>query len=562
MRVSRTILRADRAAAEIAEEYRLAEWVLRALQPVFEAPVAPAVPPEQAPSAIRQIGRYRVLGPIGEGGFATVYRVADASGAVRAAKLLRDDGHESAELQARFQREIEILERLHHPSVVRVYDHGTHGSTPYFIMDYVDGSSLHSLLARTKRLTPTGAAFVGARLAEVYEYIHEFGIVRNDIKPSNIMINSDGRLIVIDFGISRLEGVGTLTATGAVIGTPRYMSPEQVKGDRVDRRSDVFSLGALLYEMVTGSVAFKGSSIHEELMKVVTEMPPPPSTLAPVSPELEAIIVRALAKDPAARFATMQQLGEALAPFGREVDLAALAQNLEASAAAAARNSTVIRSDTAGAPSSVIVPPTVVNAPVPELAHPAAPVPRPWDTQIIPGSPSKGPGQYDDRPAPVRQTVRTPPPPPLWTARPGAPPLPMPAAPAAPPPPPVRSPSPATAVMPRPQLFTGEPDVLELLFDLEHSLLVTSSEPDRVVSLAKGQVIVGRALTCDVVVNRPTLSRQHAMFSIADGQVSIEDLGSRNDIVVNGRKVPEATLANGDEICLGDVKMRILFGAL
>jgi serine/threonine-protein kinase len=533
-RVLHTIVGPDRAAAESADEYRLAEWVLGALKPVLETPATPFAVPEPPPG-LSHIGRYRVVGTIGQGGFATVYRVVAASGKVRAAKLLRTDHSDSADLQKRFQREIEILARIEHPSVVRIYEHGTHGATPYFIMDYVEGSSLHSLLSRMKRLTPTAAAFTAARLADVYEYLHGLGIVRNDIKPSNVMIDSEGRLVIIDFGISHLQGASSLTATQSFLGTPGYMSPEHARGNRVDRRSDVFSLGVLLYEMVTGTQPFRGSSVVDEIMKVLNETPQPPSTLAPVSPGFDAIIMKALAKEPDDRFGSMEELAEALEPYAKEVNLAALAQDVEASADVA-RNTTMIEPGVVSSdsrPMSIRQPPETKHTQVRPVLLP------PPGAASLPPAPKAPSSQSSPAVAPHR----------AGPAR---------LSPAAAP-----SSSPATRIMPRPTRFSvTQSDVLELQFDLDKGLLVTSWEPDRVVSLAKGQVILGRALECDIALSEPSLSRQHAMFSIADGRVTVSDLGSRGGIGVSGRLMREAALADGQEIELGNVKARILYGTI
>jgi serine/threonine protein kinase/Cdc6-like AAA superfamily ATPase len=561
-RVSRTIVGPDRAAAESADEYRVAEWVLRALEPVLETPATPFARPEPPPG-LTHIGRYRVVATTGQGGFATVYRVVAPSGEVRAAKLLRTDYSDSADLEKRFQREIEILARLKHRSIVRIYEHGTHGSTPYFIMDYIEGSSLQSLLSRTKRLTPTAAAFTAARLADVYAYIHDLGVVRNDIKPSNVMIDSEGQLVIIDFGISHLEGASTLTATQSFLGTPGYMSPEHARGGTVDRRSDVFSLGVLLYEMVTGTPPFRGSSIVDEIMKVLNETPPPPSTLAPISTEFDAVIMKALAKEPDDRFASMKELAEALGPYARQVNLAAMAQDVEASAADVARHSTIIEWPTVSS-DSLLMPVTPALVPVTATPPPYRVPPQPAAPDTVRGPlPAPPPATA---PAPARPVPPLPraAPPPVQAPSPSPPPVvPQAAGPAQAPPAAAPLPSPATGIMPRPARFSvTDSDDLELLFDLDKGLLVTSWEPDRVVSLAKGQVILGRALTCDIVVNKPSLSRQHVMFSIADGRVTVGDLGSRGGVSVDGRKIREAALADGQKIELGNVKARILYGPI
>jgi predicted Ser/Thr protein kinase len=259
--------------------------------------------------------RYKVEGTLGEGGMARVYRGTDeVLGRTVAIKVLADRYAGDDRFVTRFRREAQAAAALSHPNVVAVYDTGDDGPAHYIVMEYVEGETLSEVLKREGPLDPARAASIAEHVAAALQAAHERGLVHRDVKPGNVMIDGEGRIKVMDFGIARAAAEDTLTQTGAVLGTAPYLSPEQAQGDRVDARSDVYSLGCVLYEMVAGRPPFTGDSPVSLAFRHVNEDPKPPSTYRPgVPPEIEAVIMRALEKDPARRFGSAEEFRRALA---------------------------------------------------------------------------------------------------------------------------------------------------------------------------------------------------------------------------------------------------------
>lgn len=252
--------------------------------------------------------RYVLRGAIGTGGMAEV-ELADDTVLDRkvAIKMLHGRYADDPSFLARFRREAQSAASLNHPNIVGVYDTGSSNGRSYIVMEYVSGRSLRDVL-RQEVLSANRAAEMAADVADALHYAHERGLVHRDVKPGNIMVSDEGQVKVTDFGIARALNAETVTQTAAVFGTAAYVSPEQAQGDPVDRRSDVYSLGCVLYEMLTGSQPFAGESAVTLAYKHVSEPPLPPSRLdANVSPELEAVTLRALAKDPADRYQTADE---------------------------------------------------------------------------------------------------------------------------------------------------------------------------------------------------------------------------------------------------------------
>jgi len=207
-------------------------------------------------------GRYELDGVVGRGGMAEVYRARDIRlDRVVAVKTLRDDLARDQTFQARFRREAQSAASLNHPSIVAVYDTGEDGSSsshvPYIVMEYVDGRTLRDLLRDDRRLLPERALEITDGVLRALDYSHRNGIVHRDIKPGNVMLTRTGDVKVMDFGIARAvsDAQATMTQTAQVIGTAQYLSPEQARGERVDARSDLYSTGCLLYELLTGAGA-------------------------------------------------------------------------------------------------------------------------------------------------------------------------------------------------------------------------------------------------------------------------------------------------------------------
>jgi eukaryotic-like serine/threonine-protein kinase len=257
-------------------------------------------------------GRYELDGVVGRGGMAEVYRARDIRlDRIVAIKTLRTDLARDQIFQARFRREAQSAASLNHPSIVAVYDTGedmTSGvPVPYIVMEYVDGRTVRDLLQEGHRLLPERSLEIIDGVLRALDYSHQAGIVHRDIKPGNVMVTRNGDIKVMDFGIARAmsDAQATMTQTAQVIGTAQYLSPEQARGERVDSRSDLYSTGCLLYELLTGRPPFTGDSPVAIAYQHVRENPVPPSRVDPdVPPWADAIVLKAMAKAPGDRYQT------------------------------------------------------------------------------------------------------------------------------------------------------------------------------------------------------------------------------------------------------------------
>ncbi|MGW1762571.1 Stk1 family PASTA domain-containing Ser/Thr kinase [Streptomyces sp. NPDC002073] len=261
-------------------------------------------------------GRYELGSVLGRGGMAEVYLAHDTRlGRTVAVKTLRADLARDPSFQARFRREAQSAASLNHPAIVAVYDTGEdyvdNISIPYIVMEYVDGSTLRELLHSGRRLLPERILEMTSGILQALEYSHRAGIVHRDIKPANVMLTRTGQVKVMDFGIARAMGDSgmTMTQTAAVIGTAQYLSPEQAKGEQVDARSDLYSTGCLLYELLTVRPPFVGDSPVAVAYQHVREEPQPPSNFDPeITPEMDAIVLKALVKDPDYRYQSADEM--------------------------------------------------------------------------------------------------------------------------------------------------------------------------------------------------------------------------------------------------------------
>jgi len=262
----------------------------------------------------RTIGPYQIMAEIGRGGMATVYKGYDpVNRRYVAIKVLPPDLSRDQEFVERFRREAAAAGRLRHPNIVAIYDVQPQAGLYAIVMEYVEGQSLAALIRQGGAMPPQRAAAIVAQIASALDYAHSQGVVHRDVKPSNILLAPSGRAVLTDFGIARLSTDRTLTRTGAIIGTPEYMSPEQAQGETVMPQSDVYSLGVVLYEMLTGRVPFSGPT-HAVLLAHITRLPPPPRALNPaLTPAVEAAVLRALAKAPAERYRSAGEMAQALA---------------------------------------------------------------------------------------------------------------------------------------------------------------------------------------------------------------------------------------------------------
>jgi serine/threonine-protein kinase len=260
--------------------------------------------------------RYELDGVVGRGGMAEVYRARDIRlDRIVAVKTLRDDLARDQTFQARFRREAQSAASLNNPSIIAVYDTGEDmvGSlpVPYIVMEYADGRTVRDLLHDDRRLLPERALEITDGVLRALDYSHRAGIVHRDIKPANVMVTRSGDIKVMDFGIARAvsDAQATMTQTAQVIGTAQYLSPEQARGERVDARSDLYSTGCLLYELLTGRPPFTGDSPVAIAYQHVRENPVPPSRLDPDLPVwADSIVLRAMAKDPADRYQSAAEM--------------------------------------------------------------------------------------------------------------------------------------------------------------------------------------------------------------------------------------------------------------
>ncbi|MBL8527712.1 MAG: serine/threonine protein kinase [Burkholderiales bacterium] len=266
------------------------------------------------------LGRYRVEGELGRGAMGVVYRAVDPllerPVAVKTVNL-SEAGDAAAEFDARFQQEAKAAARLAHPNVITVYDVGRQGQVAFMAMEFLEGRDLREIMADRPRLPVAEAIGIAAQVADGLAYAHERGVVHRDIKPANIMVLGGGLAKIMDFGIARLRVSDVRTRTGVLLGSPKYMSPEQVLGQGADARSDLFSLGVVLYEMLTGAAPFSGDSVSNLMHQIATASTPAPSRFnSEVPPLLDLVVAKALAKKPEERYQSGAQFAADLRECG------------------------------------------------------------------------------------------------------------------------------------------------------------------------------------------------------------------------------------------------------
>jgi serine/threonine protein kinase len=262
----------------------------------------------------KRLGQYEILEEIGRGGMAVVYKAYQPSlQRYVAIKVLLLHLSEDKDLVERFEREALAASRLEHPNIIRIYDIGQEGDVHYLVMSYVAGPSVAQNLKEGGALDLHTALSIVREVAAALDFAHRQGVVHRDVKPSNILLTLEGHAILSDFGIARAAFESRLTQTGAHIGTPAYMSPEQAEGLTVDGRADLYSLGVVLYEILTGHAPFQADTPAAVLYKQVHTPPPSLSTLSPTVPKaVECVVLRALAKEPDKRYATAGEMVAAL----------------------------------------------------------------------------------------------------------------------------------------------------------------------------------------------------------------------------------------------------------
>lgn len=265
---------------------------------------------------ISQLGRYKVVGELGQGAMGVVYKardpLIDREVAIKTINLsLAMD--ERDEYEARFYQEAKAAGRLSHPNIVTIYDVGRSEDVAYIAMEYLQGRELRDILNENPMLPVSEVIDIVTQVARGLSYAHEHGIVHRDVKPSNVMVLRDGHVKITDFGIARMASAAVRTQTGMVLGSPKYMSPEQVLGKEIDSRSDIFSLGVMAYEMLTGRVPFLGENVNAIMYQTLNAIPAQPSSLNPAVPEmLDYILAKALSKDLEARYQNARDLADDL----------------------------------------------------------------------------------------------------------------------------------------------------------------------------------------------------------------------------------------------------------
>ena len=282
------------------------------------------------PAHPERIGRYRIVGEIGRGAMGVVYRGEDEalgrSVAIKTIIASMDAGEQDGYL-ARFRQEARALGGLNHPGIITVYEFGDQDGLAFLAMEFLEGRELRDVMMAGRMELPV-AVGLAAQVAEGLAFAHAQGIVHRDVKPANVMVLAGDRAKIMDFGIARVRASDVKTQTGMMLGSPKYMSPEQVMGRPVDNRSDIFSLGVVLYEMIAGAAPFSGADINALMFQVCSARPAPPSALNPAATRtLDLIVARALEKQPEARYADAGALA---------ADLRSALADLEAGASAPA----------------------------------------------------------------------------------------------------------------------------------------------------------------------------------------------------------------------------------
>jgi serine/threonine-protein kinase len=266
------------------------------------------------------LGRYRINGILGKGAMGLVYDghdpQLDRRVAIKTIQTRHLEGEAARMIAVRFEREVRAVARLNHRNIVQVYDFGNEGSLAYIVMEFVDGRELQDCLDKGERYDLSRQLGLVRQLLDALEFAHEAGVIHRDIKPANVLIDERGNAKLTDFGVARFtdpDGAqGEATRVGTLVGTPSYMSPEQVQGVPLDRRTDVFSAGVVLYQLVTGKKPFEAPNPFALQAKIVQEDPVWPSRLVQVPPAIDRVLARALAKEPADRYANARAFSDAL----------------------------------------------------------------------------------------------------------------------------------------------------------------------------------------------------------------------------------------------------------
>jgi eukaryotic-like serine/threonine-protein kinase len=270
-----------------------------------------------------QLGRYVIQSELGRGAMGVVYKATDSvlerTVAVKTVNITLEREY-AEKYEQRFYQEAKAAGGLNHPNIVTVHDVGKAGDVVYMAMEYIEGVELRTLIGEGRPLRVAQAVSIAAQVAEGLAFAHQRGVVHRDVKPANIMVVANGPVKITDFGIARMRGSGDLTQTGTLLGSPKYMSPEQVIGKRADQRSDIFSLGVILYEMLCGTAPFNGENVTALMYQIVNFVPPAPGSINNAVPELlDYIVAKMLAKPLDQRYADAAELARDLRECERQL---------------------------------------------------------------------------------------------------------------------------------------------------------------------------------------------------------------------------------------------------
>src|SRR5881296_987356 len=267
------------------------------------------------------LGRYQLERVLGKGAMGIVYEALDPKlhrkVAIKTILISQLDEETAKDFSMRFVREAHAVARLNHPNIVQVYDFGEEGDVAYLVMEFIRGNELKSTLTTGQLFDRKECVRIMCELLDALDFAHEAGVVHRDIKPANVMLDSQGRTKLTDFGVARVTDADRTSAertqAGTMVGTPAYMSPEQIQGQRIDRRTDIFSAGIILYQFLTGQKPFTGEGAWTVAKKIIQDDPPMPSSInVALSPEFDRVVAKALAKNPDQRFATAREFSQAL----------------------------------------------------------------------------------------------------------------------------------------------------------------------------------------------------------------------------------------------------------
>jgi eukaryotic-like serine/threonine-protein kinase len=274
-----------------------------------------------------KLGRYVIQSELGRGAMGVVYKALDSvlerSVAVKTVNISLERDH-AEKYEERFYQEARAAGGLNHPNIVTIHDVGKAGDVVYMAMEYIEGVELRTLIGEGRALRVTQSLSIAAQVAEGLAFAHQRGVVHRDIKPANIMVVANGPVKITDFGIARMRGTGDLTQTGTLLGSPKYMSPEQVIGKRADHRSDIFSLGVILYEMLCGAAPFNGENVTALMYQIVNFIPPMPSSMNSAVPQLlDYIVAKMIAKPLEERYQDASEVARDLRECERQLAAAA-----------------------------------------------------------------------------------------------------------------------------------------------------------------------------------------------------------------------------------------------